>query len=1536
MSFKQRLPPENTNQNVGCDPISNTSKRNSGLFAFLKWFKPSTSRESIDTDLQISHSSSCDSLTSSHSVGTVASFSYIAPGDYKHSVSEKCITPGPETDTYKARLKQRDKIRERDKDKNLTLRKKYNLFFNRDSLLKSKNKKEEIENSKSLPLMTRGVMEETQEEINKVVHRRTNSESSKIRKAGAYLHVKGKRKAPQPPGNKLNPQDETSTASLRRKKRLAPQPPTIEEKIMKTGKEKTDAPVYEDVGIICNDSLKLDHGILRPVKESNMPSTTTNQNNTTLAPSSARTSIEAPVSPRAWYKRNLADKIKKDKTDSRYEPIEILPEVQFSRNSSLDLTLEDAKLDRKKEDKRKSGMTFLTNISELDREAYEIVKNKEYEAISKSNISEMPEFMRPKNTKVEPEEWIVSPKRRSARDLIAKFNAITNVRKGVFGSQKDKLLDKQTSLDETKRRQEFLLESHKKRLEEIDKKNSPLMKSESASAIKPKKETPKLERKSWHCPKCNVENEYWRIICHVCSNIKPYFDDFSSSSKTESNVQEKTVIKETSPPKKTEMNFERSKTQIGFSALVNYNNKLKVGNASSSNDEKVEDTKKEEKEKLKKMLIEMKNSLPKRKIAQRKNNVASIIVENADAKEETIKNETPDKTEDKLEVTDTSENTDDNNIEEKTQEEKVADILIGTTTTVYENIKVKKTDNPKPLKVSSSAQTTAAIKQHLPASTISNLLEDQRMKKDFKLMQSKDFENIYSQSSQSAAKMYANLVRNDELSLFFNIPKTVKKDEKTSRNLSRTDSLQINRLLKKLEVSISKGELSDASNIARELALLKVNCSVVRHKTLASARERTKKIQIEMYVEDKVSHRGPFPVDVSPDQTLAQLKIQVEREFEIPMAFQRWILGKELVTDDNARLKDYGIVKEGCPVFLYLVAPEKTAEPEKKLLVNLKDVPSTSKETNFVKPVETKVNGISSSNPFDRNKSNIPKLDLATNAANASKIDQNGLTDLDHTPKIVNVIPKITEIITKIPNASGLPKKEIADKSKILKKETSPPKTEVKLTQKPPIPTDVLKVEIKSSQIPVTVVETVKMEVKTKETPTTTKIVSSVYKSEASVEEKRIDTSVAAKSQASNVLIKPKTPPANLDPNLEVKPIVQHVFPTIQNSYQPQINLDDLEKAVQLPPHKIDLPPPSSSSVSGAEQKIKLLPESTPGSSNTPPKAKEEEDFSDYESKTLKPVKEWECHLCTLLNPLTSNICAVCSTIRLRTKTEPAEEKKQEEKRVKIKPVTLEEEKTEQRTEDNQPQTYMQLLNLDNRDLIENTETFTCLVCFIDIAPREGVTLRECLHQFCKPCLSQTVEFSDEAEVKCPYRDDNYACNLSLQDREIKALVSTAVYDQHLAKSVAQAENRIDNSFHCKTPDCKGWCVYEDNVNEFKCPVCKRTNCLTCQAIHMGINCRQFQERIKDDANLDEDGKKTKAMLEEMVQKGEAIECPTCRVILMKKWGCDWLRCSMCKTEICWVTRGPRWGPMGKGDTSGGCQCGVNGVKCHPKCNYCH
>ncbi|XP_043288695.1 uncharacterized protein [Venturia canescens] len=266
-----------------------------------------------------------------------------------------------------------------------------------------------------------------------------------------------------------------------------------------------------------------------------------------------------------------------------------------------------------------------------------------------------------------------------------------------------------------------------------------------------------------------------------------------------------------------------------------------------------------------------------------------------------------------------------------------------------------------------------------------------------------------------------------------------------------------------------------------------------------------------------------------------------------------------------------------------------------------------------------------------------------------------------------------------------------------------------------------------------------------------------------------------------------------------------------------------------------------------------------------------------------------------------------------------------------------EEEDEESISEEVRMERYEALISLENCDVIPNSEPIECPICFVTYGPQEGVILRDCLHMFCRPCIANTIRYCEEAEVKCPFRDTEYTCESTLQEREIKSLVEPEVYQQHLAKSITQAENNAgNNAFHCKTPDCPGWCIYDDNVNNFLCPVCGVNNCLTCQVVHTGKNCRQYQEELRLSKETDHESKRTAAMLEEMVDRGEALPCPTCAVVLMKKWGCDWLRCSMCKTEICWVTRGPRWGPGGKGDTSGGCRCGEKGVKCHPRCNYCH
>ena len=75
-----------------------------------------------------------------------------------------------------------------------------------------------------------------------------------------------------------------------------------------------------------------------------------------------------------------------------------------------------------------------------------------------------------------------------------------------------------------------------------------------------------------------------------------------------------------------------------------------------------------------------------------------------------------------------------------------------------------------------------------------------------------------------------------------------------------------------------------------------------------------------MFVEDAVSAQGPIVVEVNPAITVAELKLQIEKEFEIPVNVQKWILGKNLVSEETITLHSQGVDIDGAEIFLYLVS----------------------------------------------------------------------------------------------------------------------------------------------------------------------------------------------------------------------------------------------------------------------------------------------------------------------------------------------------------------------------------------------------------------------------------------------------------------------------------------------------------------------------------------------------------------------------------------------------------------------------------------
>ncbi|XP_040921810.1 ranBP-type and C3HC4-type zinc finger-containing protein 1 [Toxotes jaculatrix] len=403
-----------------------------------------------------------------------------------------------------------------------------------------------------------------------------------------------------------------------------------------------------------------------------------------------------------------------------------------------------------------------------------------------------------------------------------------------------------------------------------------------------------------------------------------------------------------------------------------------------------------------------------------------------------------------------------------------------------------------------------------------------------------------------------------------------------------------------------------------------------------------------------------------------------------------------------------------------------------------------------------------------------------------------------------------------------------------------------------------------------------------------------------------------------------------------------------------QVLQQDQESALLLSPSSESLPTPPQPSTSANgplsqdRRPYTTLPSRFHTSSNTGGSERglisEIRDLINLEmpqlSEALSPntssTQGWACPSCTYINKPTWPGCEICSTNRPESYVIPGGYRPDA---LELRRIQQEKEairQYQQAREVERRENFARLVMMDGHDLVPNPEPVDCRICYVDLQPGEGVLLRECLHCFCRECLRSVIMLSEEPEVSCPYRDDTYSCARFLQEREIKALVPADEYERWLQRGLSVAESRCEGSYHCATPDCRGWCVYEDTVNVFHCPVCGKHNCLICKAIHEGMNCKQYQDDLAARAINDSAARRTTHLLKTLVQSGEAMHCPQCGIIVQKRDGCDWLRCTVCHTEICWVTRGPRWGPRGPGDTSGGCRCNVNNQKCHPKCQNCH
>jgi len=255
---------------------------------------------------------------------------------------------------------------------------------------------------------------------------------------------------------------------------------------------------------------------------------------------------------------------------------------------------------------------------------------------------------------------------------------------------------------------------------------------------------------------------------------------------------------------------------------------------------------------------------------------------------------------------------------------------------------------------------------------------------------------------------------------------------------------------------------------------------------------------------------------------------------------------------------------------------------------------------------------------------------------------------------------------------------------------------------------------------------------------------------------------------------------------------------------------------------------------------------------------------------------------------------------------------------------------------------------------------FTCPIC-LD-SHESGIKINDCKHQFCKECLKNYIITRNEGTVVCPFKSNELDCDKRLSDTEVRSVLTKEQFVKLKEQFLKQYEASIENVFHCKSLNCIGFCPpdkvkrYEErtipadrrlyysieerrnkNAKIFECPVCDEMNCVDCSIIHKNQTCNTYKAELKRlEANKEKEQEELDA-LEDLVKSGDIMRCPRCKILVQRRDGmCQYIRCFFCKMDICWLTRGPRWGPAGKGDISGGCKCGVDGKRCHPECRNCH
>lgn len=197
-----------------------------------------------------------------------------------------------------------------------------------------------------------------------------------------------------------------------------------------------------------------------------------------------------------------------------------------------------------------------------------------------------------------------------------------------------------------------------------------------------------------------------------------------------------------------------------------------------------------------------------------------------------------------------------------------------------------------------------------------------------------------------------------------------------------------------------------------------------------------------------------------------------------------------------------------------------------------------------------------------------------------------------------------------------------------------------------------------------------------------------------------------------------------------------------------------------------------------------------------------------------------------------------------------------------------------------------------------------CGICFDPIVSADPPLLSTpCHHPFCGPCwngflATRVLEGAAVLAIRCPHADPA-PCTRLLSAEEVKQRLTSSDLRARYDRQCELARLAQDPSVRwCPTPSCetilRGGSVAQPHL---RCDRCRAELCFKCsERWHPHSTCAEASAASL--AQLLGGSSGSLSSTEELKR------CPSCSMGIVRSTGCNFLRCSRCDFEFCWLCLG--------------------------------